>query len=96
MACKLIGNNRILYSRSVYAVNAFVKLLNVSAHFIKNTQGNGNIADIGYIFKNAGTVRKNDRRDYCNNSVFGSADSDLSLKTPAAFYNKLFQNTTLP
>lgn len=92
MACKLIGNNRVFYISRIYAVSILVQLLNVRTHFVEDTQRNGNIADIGYIFQHAGTVSQYNSGDYRHNSVFRTAYYDLALEPSAAFYNKLLQS----
>lgn len=92
MACKLVWNNRILYISRINAVSILVQLLNVRTHFVEDSQRNGNVADIGYIFKHAGTVSQYNSGNYRHNSVLSTAYYDLALESSAAFYNKLFQS----
>ena len=94
--CHFIRNNRLCDARCIDPYGIFIKELNICAHFDEYAQADGNIAYLRNIFEYTRLVRKNNSRDNCNGSVLRAAYLNLSVKGPAALYNKLLQVFSLP
>lgn len=96
MLSHFIRYDRVCNSGCVYSYGVLVKKNNACAHFVKYAQAYGNIADVGYVFKDARLVRKYDRGDNSHHRIFRAADLNFPMKLAAAFYNKLFQSIFSP